>query len=79
MKTIGAYEAKTRLSRILEDVREGESFAITKHGVTVALLIPAEARPDVEATVRAVRAFRAGKRLGKGLAVGDLVREGRRR
>lgn len=79
MKTIGAYEAKTRLSRILEDVREGESFAITKHGVPVALLIPAEARPDVEGTIRALRDFRAGKRLGKGLSVGDLVREGRRR
>ena len=32
MPEIGAYEAKTHLSEILERVRKGEYFTITKHG-----------------------------------------------
>ena len=41
MKQLGAYEAKTHLSRLLDEVEKGESFAITKHGRPVALLVPA--------------------------------------
>ena len=42
MKTVGVYEAKTHLPRLLEEVRSGERITITKHGVPIALLIPAE-------------------------------------
>jgi prevent-host-death family protein len=42
MKTIGAYEAKTRLSRFLDEVAEGETMTITKHGTPVAQLVPAK-------------------------------------
>ena len=38
MSEIGAYEAKTHLSEILERVRKGESFVIAKHGQAVAEL-----------------------------------------
>ena len=40
MKTIGAFEAKTHLSDLLEKVGRGESFVITKHGKPVASLSP---------------------------------------
>ncbi|MBU2823778.1 type II toxin-antitoxin system prevent-host-death family antitoxin, partial [Acidithiobacillus ferrooxidans] len=40
MSEIGAYEAKTHLSEILERVRKGECFTITKHGQAVAELRP---------------------------------------
>jgi prevent-host-death family protein len=33
-KSIGAYEAKTNLSAILEEVRRGERYTITRHGLT---------------------------------------------
>ncbi len=78
MKSIGAYEAKTRLSAILEDVRRGERYAITKHGVTVALLVPAGARPSPSKAVDALRELRQGKKLGP-LNIRTLIREGRRR
>ncbi len=42
MRKIGAFDAKTRLSQLLDQAAEGQSFAITKHGRVVALLIPAE-------------------------------------
>ncbi len=40
MKTIGAFEAKTHLSGLLEKVARGESFVITKRGKPVAALSP---------------------------------------
>jgi antitoxin (DNA-binding transcriptional repressor) of toxin-antitoxin stability system len=32
--TVGAYEAKTHLSKLLEKVEAGEEITITKHGST---------------------------------------------
>ena len=40
METVGAYQAKTHLPRLLERVRQGESVTITKHGRPVARLVP---------------------------------------
>lgn len=39
-KEIGAFEAKTRLSELLEKVRQGAAFSITKRGRPVAELRP---------------------------------------
>jgi prevent-host-death family protein len=39
-KEIGAFEAKTRLSELLEQVRKGATFRITKRGHPVAELRP---------------------------------------
>ena len=38
--TVGAFEAKTRLSELLAQVEAGEQVTITKHGRPVARLIP---------------------------------------
>jgi prevent-host-death family protein len=45
MKTsmIGAFEAKTHFSELLDKVREGTSFIVTKHGKPIAQLGPADA------------------------------------
>ena len=37
-QSIGAFEAKTKLSELLERVQRGESFTITKHDRPVASL-----------------------------------------
>ena len=39
-EAIGAYEAKTHLPRLLDEVEKGERITITKHGVPVAVLVP---------------------------------------
>ena len=41
MKTVGAHEAKTHLSQLLDEVAKGETVTITRHGVPVASLVPA--------------------------------------
>ena len=79
MKKIGAFEAKTHLSHLLERVANGEQFVITRHGKDVAQLIPAQvpARADAAAAVRQWRQRRAKVRL-RGPRVRDLINHGRR-
>ncbi len=45
IKEVGAYEAKTTLSRLLDEVAGGETIYITKHGKRVAELRPPEQPP----------------------------------
>jgi prevent-host-death family protein len=40
INTVGAFEAKTYLSAILDQVEKGEQITITKHGKPVAKLVP---------------------------------------
>lgn len=78
MTTIGAYEAKTHLPRLLDEVAAGGSFVITKNGVPMAMLVPAPGRrPDPASTIQALRSARRGVRLGAG-SLRDLIEAGRR-
>ena len=43
MQTIQATEAKARLAELLRTVEHGETVAITRHGRTIAHVIPAPA------------------------------------
>ena len=54
--TIGAYEAKTKLSALLDRVERGESLTITRNGRPVARLVPVTAQPgSVAEGLRALR------------------------
>lgn len=79
MRQIGAYEAKTHLPRLLDEVAAGETITITKHGVPVALLVPPGApdRKVVRDAVLGLRSFRARHPLGD-LTIRELIDEGRR-
>lgn len=41
-KEIGAFEAKTRLSELLDQVQKGRTFVITKRGKPVAEMRPVQ-------------------------------------
>ena len=45
MQTINIHEAKTHLSRLLEQVAGGEEIIIAKAGKAIARLVPLEAPP----------------------------------
>ena len=77
MESVGAYEAKTHLPRLLDDVAAGKSVVITKHGVPVARLVPARQRAaEPREVIDALRNARRGVQLG-GLSLRDLISEGR--
>jgi prevent-host-death family protein len=79
MKTVGAYEAKTHLSKLLDEVAKGETILITRHGTPVAQLSPApgSSKKRVEEAIAALKEFSKGKTLG-GITIRELVEEGRR-
>ena len=80
MASIGAFEAKTHLSDLLDRVARGEKITITRHGVPAALLVPVtETAPKLthQELVEGMRALRKRVKPGK-MSVREMVREGRR-
>jgi prevent-host-death family protein len=78
--TVGAYEAKTHLSELLEKVEAGEEIIITKHGAPVAKLVPVKKEASAEeraAAVRRIQKLRTRLSLA-GLKIKDMIAEGRR-
>lgn len=79
MRTVGAFEAKTHLSEILEKASRGEETIITKRGVPIAKVIPVEKessaiKPNLLQEFRQLR-----KKLTLGnLSWKDLRNEGRK-
>jgi prevent-host-death family protein len=69
MKSVGSYEAKTHLPRLLSQVEKGESIIITKRGKPIARIVPAEEHPvrDVASVIREFRAYsqQQARTLGK--------------
>jgi prevent-host-death family protein len=58
MQEIGAFEAKNRLSALLERVEQGEEFVITRRGRPVAKLVPAKTETDRERARKAAQRIR---------------------
>jgi len=79
MEQIGLHEAKTHLSEILTKVNEGNEYLITRRGIPIARLIPAE-KPSREAAKQALdRARKLRETLYlNGLKIKDLIEEGRK-
>jgi prevent-host-death family protein len=77
--SVGAYQAKSHFSELLERVEKGEEVTITKHGRPVARLVPIRRESTIEERRAAMdRWINAPDRptLG-GLKLRDLIEEGR--
>jgi prevent-host-death family protein len=57
MRTVTAFEAKTRFGELLERVAKGEEVVITRHDKPVARLVPegAQRHDDVRRSVQGLR------------------------
>ena len=79
MQEIGAFQAKTQLSQLLQRVEAGERFIITKHNRPVAELIPYQqhSADKVREAIAGLKAFQETHRLD-GLSVREMIEEGRR-
>ena len=78
-RTIGAFEAKNRLSELLQLVENGEEVTITRHGKPVARLVPAydAGRDKVKEAVEWLKRTRKERNLD-GLTIKELINEGRK-
>ena len=79
MSQIGAFEAKTHLSELLDRVEAGEELVIARRGRPVARLVPvADANQQRAAeAVKRLRTLRRGATLG-GIGWRELRDAGRR-
>lgn len=78
MKTVGSYEAKMHLPRLLNEVAAGET--ITKHGKPVAQLIPSPdaQRTDVDTAIADWLEYRRRENVTlDGLSIKEMIEEGR--
>ena len=79
MRKIGAYELKTHLSEVLDDVEHGQTVVVTRHGRPIARISPdaADQRQQVNQAVQSLLAFPRTP-LPKGVTIRKLIEEGRR-
>ncbi len=84
METIGLFEAKTKLSELLDRVEGGEELVITRHGVPVARLVPVgqTSRTGVAAAISQWKQFRETTSLNPpgsdALTIRELIDHGRK-
>lgn len=74
MERVGIYEAKARLSELVERVERGGEVTLTRHGKAVAKLVPAKAGAEVDrkALMEEIRAFSKTIKLRRRLTLRDL-------
>lgn len=80
MDTVGAFEAKTHLSALLDRVAKGEKITITRHGIPAAVLMPVGeqgSKLSHKEIVQGLRELRKRVKPGK-MSVRQMVNEGRR-
>jgi len=79
VRTVGLFEAKQKLSELVERASEGEQIGITRRGKLAAVIAPAPANNDIRKAFAEIDKIRARvKPLPKGMTVKDLIEEGRR-
>ena len=79
MLTVGSYEAKTHLARLLDQVAQGEEITITKRGKPVARLVPIDTRTDesIQRTIAEIENFTI-RRPFTNAEILTLIKEGRK-
>jgi prevent-host-death family protein len=81
MRTVGLFEAKQKLSELVERASRGERIRITRRGKVAAEIGPVLEKPDLEnlkeifARMDEIR--KRAKPLPRGVTIKDLIEEGR--
>ena len=80
MRSVGAFEAKTKLSELLDLVEAGEEITITRHGKPVATLgAPRKPRLSRESLEEVLRSMDEVRNRDQGFGgIKELIEEGRR-
>ena len=78
-KSIGSFDAKTHLARLIEEVQDGVEYVITKRGKPVAKLVRYEESGEAMRLSDVVDAFDALRTSVAGKAdIKGYIREGRK-
>ena len=77
MHTVGMFEAKQKLSELVERACEGEKIGITRRGKLAAVLVPAVPETSLRDVFDDIERIRKRAKLGRGVSVKGLIEEGR--
>lgn len=77
MRKVGLFEAKQKLSELVEQAASGERIGITRRGKLAALIVPVQTENDLAGIFKGLDAVRRRARRPKGVSVKDLIEEGR--
>lgn len=77
MRTFGLFEAKQKLSELVERAREGEKIGITRRGQLAAVLVPATPEISLRDVFKDIEKIRKRAKMERGVNVKNLIEEGR--
>lgn len=78
MKTIGLFEAKQKLSELVERASEGEQIGITRRGKLAAMIVPARSKVNLKEIFADIEEIRKRVNRSKPFTIKELIEEGRR-
>ena len=78
MRTVGIFEAKQKLSELVERASRGERIRITRRGKVAAEIVPAQEQVDLKEVFARMDEIRKRSKKPKGVSVKSLIEEGRR-
>ena len=77
MRTVGLFEAKQKLSELVDRAQEGERIGITRRGKLAAVLTSAPQEISLKGVFEDIEGIRKRAKLPRGVKVKQLVEEGR--
>jgi prevent-host-death family protein len=77
MRTVGLFEAKQKLSELVERASTGEQIGITRRGKLAALIVPARKELSVKEIFADIEEIRKNVTRSKRFSVKELIEEGR--
>ena len=78
MQKVGLFEAKQKLSELVERAGRGERIGITKRGKLAAVMGPAEEKVDLNEVFARMDEIRKRSKKPKQVSVKELIEEGRK-
>jgi prevent-host-death family protein len=77
MRTVGLFEAKQKLSKLVERAEEGERIGITRRGKLAAYIVPAKPARSIKDIFDDIEKGRKRTKPLRGITIKSLIEEGR--
>jgi len=78
MKTIGLFQAKQKLSELVERASTGERIGITRRGKLAAMIVPVRLQKNLDEVWADIEDIRKRVDRSKFSTIKELIEEGRR-
>jgi prevent-host-death family protein len=77
VRKVGLFEAKQKLSELVERAEDGERIGITRRGKLAAIITPAHPDADLKQVFEEIEQIRKRAKRPRGFSVKKLIEEGR--